>query len=144
MLGIIHGVQVLWSLFQTSLFVRRETLCRPSHLAYWLVQWSYCSISELTRLPHLTKKKKKKRTRLPQLGIGWCLSKTYTRSYLSKKRLTPGVSSFSFLFSFLFLIEHGMLYVFSVVLHYHLLVHGIISSNVICDSDEILGAFLHG
>jgi hypothetical protein len=74
-LGIIHGVQVLWSLFQTSLFVRRETLCRLSQLAHWLVSWFYCSISELARLPQ-------------QDDV--CLS------------LTPGVSSFPFLFSFLF------------------------------------------
>lgn len=60
--------------------------------------------------------------------------KSYTRSFL-------------FLLSVFFSVLNGIgndLCVFSVVLHYHMLMHGVISSNVICYSDEILGTFLHG
>lgn len=45
-IDIVNHLQVSWSLFRTLLFVRRESLCRLSQLAYWLVPWFYCFISE--------------------------------------------------------------------------------------------------
>lgn len=50
-IDVIHGLQVLWSLSQTLLFARRESHCRPSLHAYWLVSWSCCFINELATLP---------------------------------------------------------------------------------------------
>lgn len=40
-------LQVLWSLFQTLLFVKRESLCHLNLLAYWFVPWFYWLIHYL-------------------------------------------------------------------------------------------------